>query len=74
MSNELVTPNGIKKGSKVLWARQSVVFPRQNGLANGLLKKNQLYEVTFVFPGEPMQIELDGIETLFVYDMFQKVG
>jgi len=71
--SELVTPNGIKKGSKVLWARMSNAFPRQNNLAKGTLKKNQLYEVTFVFPGDPMQIELEGLDNLYVYDMFQKI-
>lgn len=71
---ELVTPNGIKKGSKVLYVKDSLKVPAQNGLAKGTLKRGQLYTVEFVFPGAIEQIELVGVEPLFVYDMFQRVG
>lgn len=70
----IVTPNGIQKGSKVLYVRDSLAYPTQSGLARGTLKKGLLYTVEHVFFGEPEQIELVGVETLFVYDMFQKIG
>lgn len=74
MSDEIITPNGIKKGSKVLYVQDSLRHPTQNGLARGTLKKGQLYTTEFVFPGDPEQIELEGEEQLYVYDMFQRVG
>ena len=73
---DLITRNNIKKGDRVLWSGGSAAFPRQNGLANKILKKGKAYVVEFVFPGSeelPEQIELDGIEELFVCDMFHKI-
>jgi len=72
----LVTPNGITKGAKVIWAGRSQKFPAQNGFAAKMLKEGEVYEVEFVFPGDPMQIELvgDKFNELFVYDLFKRVG
>jgi hypothetical protein len=68
----LTTKNGITAGDTVIWARESRVYPRQNSLAKKLLKHDVEYKVEFVFPGNPEQLELEGIEQLFVYDMFRK--
>ena len=74
MTNEgLVTPNGVKAGDEVIFAGLSRSTPRQNSLATKELKKDRTYTCVFVFPGEPMQIELQGLEPLFVYDLFKKV-
>lgn len=72
----LVSRNNIQQGDQVIWSGGSLAVPRQNGLANKLLKKNYVYTVEFVFPGDeitPEQLELDGLNELFVCDMFMKL-
>lgn len=69
----LVTKNNIRKGSTVIYIGDSRVYPAQSGLAKQNLKKDIYYTVEFVFPGDPMQIEIEGIEPLFVYDMFKRI-
>ena len=75
MSEGLKTRNGIAKGDRVLWVRNSRAYPLQNGLANKILEKNTPYVVEFVFPGEEFeQLELEGIpDALFVHDMFSRL-
>ena len=73
---DLVSRNNIKKGDRVLWSGTSKMVPGQGALAMQLLKKGYPYIVEFVFPGSeevPEQLELSGIEQLFVCDMFHKI-
>ncbi len=72
-TESLVTPNGVRAGDEVTWAGLSKTTPRQNSLAMKELKKDRKYTCVFVFPGDPMQLELEGIEPLFVCDLFRKV-
>lgn len=76
MTEGLTSRNGIKAGDTVLWARPSKVYPLQNDLASGLLKRNTPYVVDFVFPGIDFeQLELKGIpDHLFVHDMFVAIN
>lgn len=68
------TRNNISVGSKVLWTGPSKLVPQQNSPAKGTLKSNQIYTVSFVFPGEEFeQVELEGVEQLFAHDMFKVV-
>ena len=68
------TRNNIKVGDKVFWSSLSKAAPQQNGIVNGVLKRRQIYTVSFVFMGEEFeQVELEGVDQLFAHDMFTVV-
>ncbi|MEK9767319.1 MAG: hypothetical protein VW683_00245 [Betaproteobacteria bacterium] len=69
------TRNGITAGDMVVFVRKSSLYPRQNNMAQGTLRANKKYKVSWVFLGNDFdQIELsEHDDTAFVHDMFIKL-
>ncbi len=67
----------ITKGSRVRFVRDEKELPDWSEhclLAKEYIELGKLYTVSHVFPGNPQQYELDGIDPmLFLADMFEVV-